>query len=159
MKQENKQSSLSTVAALLILAVFAFSVLGVLLTGAQAYKRLTGLGNQSYDSRTGCAYLASRFRQATGIAQVEAFGESDALVFYEQLGGSEYVTRIYCHEGWLMELFCAASGELGPEAGEKILPIRALQLEQQDKLVRIRMEDTYGGVSHLALHSPVEVTP
>lgn len=159
MKQENKQQSVSTVASLLILAVFALGVLGVLLTGAQAYKRLTDLGNQSYDSRTGCAYLASRFRQAAGSAKVEAFGDTDALTFYEELSGSTYVTRIYCHDGWLMELFCAVSGDLGPEAGEKILPIRTLQLEQTDALVRVRIEDTYGTVTRLTLHSPVEVAP
>ena len=159
MKQEKKQRSMSAVASLLLLAVFAISILGVLLVGARAYQRLTRQGNESYDSRTCCAYVASRFRQASGSARLEAFGDGDCLAFYEELGGNTYVTRVYSYNGWLMELFCSAAGDFAPADGEKILPIGALELTQQDGLVIATVADANGATQTLKLQSPVEVTP
>lgn len=159
MKQETKQRTVSAVTSLLVLAVFSVSILGALLAGAQAYQRLTGLGNTGYDSRTCCAYIASRFRQAAGGVAVESFGDGDCLAFYEELEGKSYVTRVYCYDGWLMELFCSATGSLEPPAGEKILPISTLELTWQNNLLQATVVDANGTGSTLQLHSPVEVTP
>jgi hypothetical protein len=141
MMNEKRQQAIPTLAALLLLVIFAVSVLGVLLAGAGVYSRLTRRDERAYDSRTGLQYVASRVRQATvpGGVQVEQFGGVDALSVREQVDGESYVTRIYCHEGWLMELFCAADAGLLPEDGERLLPARSLELELRDGLLYVRL--------------------
>lgn len=135
MKYTNNQRSMSAVAALLVLAVFAVSILGVLLGGAGIYQRLVSRTDDAYDSRTCVQYLASKVRQAPAEVTLASFGEGMALVIPQVYGEKEYLTRIYCYQGWLMELFCAADGNFAPEDGEKILPVEALALSIDDGLL------------------------
>ena len=56
---------------------------------------------------------------------VEPFGEGEALVVRD---GTGYITRVYCYDGYLMELFTAADTLLLPESGKKILEMGELSL-------------------------------
>ena len=143
MKDYKNERSVSTVAALLLFAVFAVGVLGVLLGGAQSYRRLTQRDEAAYDSRTCTQYLATKFRQApeSGTVQVVSFGEGSALLIPHTVGGEDYMTRIYCHDGWLMELYSIADGEFSPEDGEKILPASDLTITRQQDLLVIGITD------------------
>ncbi len=108
MSQRAIQHHTDALAALLVYGVFAACVLAVLLTGANAYRRLT-LRDREVDNRRTCVqYIATRVRQsdhAGGVA-VEDFG-GGALVLNAD---SDYPTWIYCRDGWLMELYCLAEG-------------------------------------------------
>ncbi len=153
MKQ--KRRSAATVAALLIFAVFALGILSALLSGAGVYRRLTERSEHAYDSRTCIQYLATRVRQAPqGQVSVGSFGEVQALYFAETIGDEEYVTRVYCYDGWLMELFCAADGSFYPDAGEKILPLEAMTVELEDGLLTLTVTEETGKVRTLYLNLP-----
>lgn len=145
MRERNNRQSISALAALLLLGVFGVSILSVLLTGAGTYRRLTQRDQLSYDSRTCAQYVAAKVRQAASAeaVAVSSFGGSDALVIREEHSGAVYLTRVYCHDGWLMELFTAAGGDLTPEDGEKILPADSLALMQTGGL--LRADITHGG--------------
>ena len=52
---------------------------------------------------------------------VEDFGGRDALVLAEEIDGETYLTRIYYHDGYIRELFCAADAEMEPGDGEQII--------------------------------------
>ena len=95
MKRTSIQHHLDGLIALLLFGVFAVCVLAVLLTGANAYRRLTERDQSAYSRRTCAQYLATRVRQADSLngISVESFGGTDALVLEET--GSEYLTRIY----------------------------------------------------------------
>ena len=125
--------------ALLLFGVFAVCLMVVLLTGADSYQRLTERDQAASDSRTCAQYLATRVRQADEdqAVAVEQFGGSDALCFRQSIVGEEYVTRIYVHDGWLMELFSPAWAELEPADGERIMSARSLEAEEQDGLLRL----------------------
>lgn len=127
MRQE-KDHSLNGLLALLLFGVFAACVLSVLLMGADAYQRLTERDRASYDRRTAAQYIATRVRQADRAGGVTAgtFGGTDALELWETAEGGTYVTRVYCYDGWLRELFTDASGDFSPEDGEKVLEADAL---------------------------------
>lgn len=129
------------VAALLVLAIFAVGILSVLLGGAGVYERLSRRDSRAYESRTAVQYLAAKVRQAEQFPRVETFGGGDALVFCQQIGGREYVTRVYCHDGWLRELFTAADGQLLPEDGEKILPMQTLSARIEGELLTAALYD------------------
>lgn len=120
--------------ALLLLLVFAVCVLSVLLTGAGTYQTLTKRDQESYDRRTAAQYLATRVHQADQLDGITAadFQGCDALELMETIGGTPYVTRIYCYDGYLRELFSAAEAQMTPADGEKVLEAQALTVEWMD---------------------------
>ena len=151
--RREKDHSLNGLLALLLFGIFAACVLSVLLMGADAYQRLTERDRESYESRTVAQYIATRVRQAdrSGGVSVGAFGGSDALELWEPIDGEAYVTRVYCHDGWLRELFAAEEDPFAPEDGEKILPALGLELRDEGELLRLELTDSDGQVIALTL--------
>ena len=153
MEQKNARS-LTTLAALLTLAVFAIAILSVLLGGAQAYRRLTQRDQAVYVSRTCAQYLTMKLRQAPGPVSLSEFGDGDAIDILHTYDGTDYVVRIYCYEGWLMELFCLADAEFEPEDGERVLPGSDLSVTEEAGLLRLAMRDGSGQKVALMLSQP-----
>lgn len=137
MKRQELNRSISGIAALLMLAVFGLGILGVLLGGARIYKDLTACGSDSYDSRTCLQYLRTKLNQSPDPSQifVEPFGEQEGLFIRQTLNGQTYVTRIYCYEGWLMELFSLDTAGFIPTDGEKIMPLEGLSFHLRENLL------------------------
>jgi len=151
MRERNaRQHHIDGLFALLVFALFAACILLVLLTGADLYRGLVARDDAAYSCRTGAGYLASRVRQAPdgGAVSVRPFGDGDALVIAEEIGGSRYETLIYCHEGWLCELFAAAEDAASPAAGERVLPARVLSLRLEEGLLTVRLEGVSEGTFH-----------
>lgn len=134
--QRGSQFHISGLAVLLVLAVFAISILSVLLTGANVYGSLTEESASHHGWRTAEHYLATRLRQS-GRVYGEDFGGVQALVIPEDIDGETYITRIYCYEGWLRELFTAETGEFSPADGEKLLEMEAFSVIIEDNLVTL----------------------
>ena len=136
MNDQKKMQSLSVVAALIVLAVFAVGVLWVLLGGIRAYTQLTQRDQAAFESRSVSQYLATKVRQISGseAVSVAPFGEGQALVIAEVVDGDMYLTRIYCYDGWLMELYSPA-GNFTLADGEKLLPLRGLELSLDGRLL------------------------
>ena len=153
MKDYRKFRSLPTIAALLVLAVFAVGILSILMGGAAAYQRLNRRDQAAFESRTCAQYLATKVRQASGpdAVYVAPFGQVDALVIRQELEGDVYLTRIYCHEGWLMELYTFEDGDFAPADGEKILPVCGLKMDMQQDLLHISVTETSGSRQQLML--------
>ena len=154
MKQGNTKRSVSGTAALILLAVFAAGILSVLLTGADVYSRLTRRNTEGYDARTSVQYVSGKVRQASSSAAITvgSFGESDCLVITEEIDGNEYETRIYCYDGWLMELFSAAGSGLEPVDGSKLLPAERFSVTEEDGLLTVTITDSEGGEDTVFLH-------
>lgn len=140
---KRSEKSISSVAALLVLAIFSIGILGVLLSGARVYKGLTEQGRNDYDSRTCLQYLSTKLSQspAPESVSVRQFGDADALFISETIEDREYVTRIYCYNGWLMELFSVDSDGFAPEDGEKIIPLDSLTITQSGSLLTLLAAD------------------
>lgn len=149
MKQKSVKHHIDGLIALLLFGVFAVCVLVVLLTGADAYRRLTQRDRAAYDRRTCVQYVATRVRQADALdgVAVEDFGGTACLTLRD--GG--YATRVYCYDGWLMELYCADGSELSPEDGERVMAARELDLSLADGLLTIAAVDGQGTRSTLLL--------
>ena len=153
MKERSRKNSISGLAALVLLGVFAAGILAVLLSGASAYQRLTERDARSYDSRTCMQYLATKVRQAPApdALRLSDFGDGDSLLISETIDGTEYQTQVYYYDGWLMELFTVTDAGLLPEDGEKILPAKNLSLRLSGDLLRIEVVDGNGTENALAL--------
>lgn len=151
MKRKNDLQSLSTLVSLGLLAVFAVLILSVLLGGAGIYRRLTRQGQHQFDSRTCIQYIATKVRQAPEGVQADTFETVDALVIPQTYGDVPYLTRVYCYDGWLMELFTPASGEFSPEDGQRLMPARELSFSIEEGLLKAQLTDESGGERTLLL--------
>ncbi len=146
MKKLRQNKSISAVAALVLFAVFAVSLLATLLAGSGVYRSITERDTLSYQNRTAASYVATRLRQVSSPQDlnVGAFGNSDALILTETVDGTEYVTKVYCCDGWLMELFSAADNSLDPEDGEKILPVEKFEISRREGMLSLSLTDSGG---------------
>jgi hypothetical protein len=151
MRENGKANALSITAALLVFVVFAAGILSVLLGGAGVYRRLTYRESHSYEHRTAAQYLATKVRQGEAVPFAGEFGGSDALVLPQTIGGEEYLTRVYCYDGWLRELFTPADGHFFPEDGEKILPLASLEIQAEQDLLTFRLRHTDGTETAISL--------
>ena len=73
------------------------------------------------------------------------------MVIPQTYGDVQYLTRVYCHDGWLMELFTASSGEFAPEDGERLMPANAMSLSLEDGLLMVQLTDETGEKKSLLL--------
>lgn len=135
-----KRSNLAGILVLLVFAVFMVSVLMVLLTGADVVKKLTQRDQQTYNHRTTVQYITTRIHQAdqAGMIGVRSSEGKDVLVLAEDIDGRRYETLVYCFDGYLREMFCAAGLDLDPEYGEKILPLESFGVTKDGDCLQIR---------------------
>lgn len=149
MRKHSAEHHMDTLAALLLFAVFAACLLTVLLTGADAYRRVTARDGVSYSRRTCIQYVATRLRQADWV-ELESFGVTRALVLGDR-EDPEHVTRVYYHEGSLMELYAEVGLDMSPEDGEEVIPCDWMRLSLEDGLLTIDLLDPQGEVTTLRL--------
>lgn len=149
MKRRKLQHQMDIMGALLLFGVYAVCVLAVLLTGAEAYRRLTQRDREAYDRRTLLQYVATRVRQADSLEGIglEDFSGTSALVLRE----GDYVTRVYCYEGYLMELYTSEEDPMGPGDGERIMAAGGLEMSLEDGLLSVTAAGTAGEESTLLL--------
>lgn len=128
---------------MLSFVVFAACIVIVLIMGARLYSRSNQRDRADYDHRTVTGYVTTRVSQSAvaGHCFVGNFHEGtprqtgDTFFFTEEIGGELYVTRLYCYDGGLYELFCPADVELDPDAGECVLPLDSLDFTITDGLL------------------------
>ena len=150
MRQRPIQHHIDSLASLLLFGVFATCILAVLLTGAEAYHRLTQRDQAAFDRRSCIQYIVAKVRQSdrAGAVRVTDFGGSDALL----LGADEpCATWLYCRDGWLTELYCYTDEPLEPGSGERLLEAKHMELELDHGLLTIRITDAEGTEDTLLL--------
>lgn len=133
-----KSMGFDTVAGLLLICVFAVCLFFALAAGAGIYKSISAVMEEQFTSRTACGYVASRLRQgdAEGAVSVGSLGEEEALIISEEIDGEAYRTYVYCHDGYIRELFCPASEELTPTDGLRVIPAESLSFSVSGGLLR-----------------------
>jgi len=153
MIRQNKRRT-DAVLVLLLFAVFAVCILSVLLTGADAYQRLSERDRLSYEQRTAAQYLTTRLRQAdrAGAVSVQTFEGCPALILTEEIDGAVYETRIYHYDGYIRELFTAADGDFLPEDGEKVIAAGGMLIYPEEPGLQIRVLTEDGQWQELRLH-------
>ena len=138
---QEKSTQLTGVLALLLFALLALCLLLGLLAGARVYQNLVEQGSRRYAARTAAMYIATRVRQSQTVA-VEDFDGCVSLTAREEQDGEVYLTRVYCYEGWLWELYCPQSADLSPGDGEKVLESETLGLSLEEGFLTVELEGT-----------------
>ena len=148
--KELRFQKLTQIMALLTFCIFAVCILLVLLSGADVYRLLAVDGQAQYARRTAAQYITTRIRQGESI-KIGEFSELDTLEFPETLNGHTYITRIYCYDGALRELFTPEDGQFLPEDGEKLFNANALSLFSEKGLLRVEITLPDGSMQTLYL--------
>lgn len=160
MKKTENRFQTEKLLPLVLFAILAGCAVLVLLTGAGVYRRLTERGQETFQNRTVPLYIATKVRQAdsAGAVSVEQQNGTDILRLQEEIGGELYVTRIYCYEGIVRELFSAESVAFDPAAGEKITEASEVRfsLEGGCLTVKVTKEDKAVTEQMLTLRSLAE---
>ena len=150
-----KESHIPAFLTLLVFAVFAVCLLMVLLSGAKVYSNLHGQGVEQYARRVTVQYLTTRVRQAQTV-RVEDFCGYSALTMEETIDGDVYLTRVYCYDSAIRELYSAQTAPVAPEDGASIAEAETLTFSLDDGLLTVMIDGT-----PLALRIPTgrEVRP
>ena len=122
----------------LAVAVFALMALLTVVLGAGVYRSVVGRAEVNHEARTAMAYVTGKLRANTGDVSLEQteVGE-DMLVLSEEIGGANYETRIYAHEGMLYEIFAAAEIDFAPDQGQPIAALEAFSAEKEENALRL----------------------
>lgn len=135
---------------LLIFGLFALCLLLTVLTGARVYRQTVEKSEISSAERTKLHYLTTKIHHSRDISP-EDFGGCQALALRETIDGEAYVTYIYCHEGWLRELFCTEGAALTPEDGEKVTPAEQMEVSVVNGLLTLQID---GETLYFQIDSP-----
>lgn len=137
---KERSTKITDLLALTVFAVFALCVLLVLLSGARVYRETVRRSEENFMRRTAAQYVTTRVYQAESV-RVEEFGGCEALVIPETVDGETYLTRVYCHDGYIRELYCAEKSALSPADGEKVLKADSLQFSVTQDLLTVQLDD------------------
>jgi len=154
---KEKTGGISQWVTFLLLCLFALCAAVAVLAGARVYRGVAQRGAAADDSRRAVRYLSTRIHQSQEPVEVGTFGENEALILRDQVDGQRYITRIYCYEGYLRELYTPEAGEFSPADGEKLFPLESLSFRESEALLRITvtLEEDYT----LIFHKTGEVLP
>lgn len=165
MRYKPIQHKLDGLFVLLLFAIFACSILMVLLGGANSYQRLADRDADSYTTRTCLQYIAAKLRHGDQVGAIKVSSFSDAnrvdadeistLYIYNRIDGEDYATRIYWYDGAVRELFASAEGEFMPEDGNLVLETAGLSFSWDSGLLKVTTLNEEG-LEHsllLGLHS------
>ena len=88
--------------------------------------------------RTVGQYITTRIHQADLYDDigVEDFCGTDAVVIKEEIDGEVYKTRLYCYDGYLMELFGMDDIMLMPEDGEIVMEVDDISFSLEDGILK-----------------------
>ena len=151
--KNNGHRKITELLALLVFGVFALCVAAVLLTGAGTYQTLIQRGSTAHSHRVAVRYLTTRFQQASAV-RVEDFCGLQALTVSEEIDGRTYLTRVYCYDGSIRELFSAESASMTPEDGETVLEAAKLAFSSDGGLLTAEITHSDGAVQRLLLALP-----
>ena len=151
MRKKAIQHHFDGLAALLLFGVFAVCVLAVLLTGADAYRRLTLRDQAAFDRRSCTQYIATKVRQAdtAGNVAVTEIGGVQALVMDAD---QEYVTYLYSYDGWLWELYTWCGEPPVPGDGQQLLEVERVDWSLEEPLLRVEITAPNGAEDTLLLN-------
>lgn len=154
-------SHMESLTVLLLCGLFLFFAAGAALVGSGVYRHTARQARQTSALRTASAYLSQQARQCRetgGFADVGALEGQPALL----LRDGEYVTYLYCHEGYLRELLTEWGTQLPPSAGTALYPLDSLALQRlDDNLLEASLQgpDVSARVRLRCANTPGEVGP
>ena len=139
--------------ALLVFGLFALCMAVVLLRGANTYQTLIRRADMAHSHRVAVRYFTTRLHQAPS-AWVEDFCGLQALCIREETDGKTYITRVYCYDHTIRELYSAENARVSPEDGEVVLEAERLAFVRDDGLLTVEITHPDGQSQRMLLAWP-----
>lgn len=160
MKTKTNKINISSVAPVVLFAFFAICVMTVLLLGTKLYQTQIQRDMIGYNQRTVSQYISTRIHQSDKYDSyfVADFNdkipqsEGNAFFFTETINGAQYYTCIYCHDGYLYELFASMEDPLDVDAGERILQVKSVTFINDEKNITINIVHTNESTQTLVIN-------
>lgn len=134
-------SSIDTMAVLLLYLLFSMLVIFTFVAGIKAYHSVRNRNNNNYALRTTLQYIANKAKayQSKGAISVGELNGNKALVIKEEIDGRIFNTYIYENEGKLYELFIEDNTQVDLTWGIEINQINAFEpVDLSDGLIMIK---------------------
>jgi len=131
------------VSMLALLCIFIIGSLVLMNVGVHVYKNIVENNAENFRLRASLSYMATKVRQYDTADTISVQEENGVpmLVFQEDLDGTKYLTRIYCYEGNMMELFQEEGLEHDLNDGFEIMELDDLYIEQQGNQILLTAID------------------
>ena len=146
--------TVDTIFVLVLFAVFAITVLFVLMSGAGVYKNTQMVMQERFEERTCLSYITAKvnhYDQENSV-YVTDFNGIKTLALDEEVAGDIFTTYNYCYDGYVKELMFKKGTELNPEDGQNIIEVKSLDFESEGKLITVKCEGTKGSSASVSLH-------
>lgn len=138
--------------AIVMLVVFFVVMMGCLTAGVSIYRSVAGIHAETdaLHMETGLLENIVRMNDAADSVQMTAGPEGDALVLVEELDSGTYETRVYLHDGAIVQEYAVAGRPLNPDNAIKIVDSTTFEFSFEDGLLSMLTDD---GVFREALRS------
>ncbi|MCR5388399.1 MAG: DUF4860 domain-containing protein [Lachnospiraceae bacterium] len=146
-KKQIRENSIPGVFVLIAFGVFVAAILLVLMYGVKIYRECVERDSDSFETRTVSQYLVTKVRHAdeNGAISVGSFSDDykdiDTLFIKETFDGEEYVTRVYCRDGYIMELFAEEAEEVDPDEGNEVIECKSLSFSKDKNMISATIVD------------------
>ncbi|MGM9521428.1 MAG: DUF4860 domain-containing protein [Oscillospiraceae bacterium] len=139
---------LGGIAGLFLVTIFAACMLLSLAAGAGIYQDISEVMERQYSERTASSYLVTRVRQfnSLGMITVGELEGCQALILRESGYDGDYLTYIYCWNGYLRELYCPEGESLSVTDGETVIAASSVSFLIDGGVMRIECT-TDGGTA------------
>jgi len=131
---------IETVFVLVIFCIFAGSVMLVVMLSGGAYANINEIANESREERILLSYIRTKIRNTdtAGAVSVGEFHGLNALFLEENIGGRDFITKIYLYNGAVHELFFECGETFLPEDGAVIIRTDYLRFsEAENGLIQV----------------------
>lgn len=138
----NRSRLLEIMPNLLLFFLFVCCMFLVLFGGTKIYKSVSAVMEEQFSVNTCTSYITAKIRhydKEDGVS-IGKIGDIEAILLRETIRDEEYVTYLYCFEGYLMELFCMENMEVAPVDGQNVMPLDDLQCNKENGLLSFSCE-------------------
>ncbi|WP_255467152.1 DUF4860 domain-containing protein [Raoultibacter phocaeensis] len=136
----------------LLLALFVVTLLMAIMVGTGVYRSLYEIRSDANETRLGLNLIANSVRanDAVDAVAVGAAPEGRSLVLMERLESGTYETRIYLHEGMIVEEYALADAAYTPDKATKIVASDTFDFAYENSLLTVMTDQ---GSIDIALRS------
>ncbi len=149
--QKSKGQTMNVLFTMLLFLVFVLCALFTVLIGGKVYENISSRMEDNYAGSVSLNYIANKVRQGdeAGRISVRQIDGTDVLELGQEIYGEEFVTWIYCQDGYICELFTDTQSGLGLADGLKIIECDGLDLAMDNNVISV--ETTGEGGSRLLM--------
>lgn len=146
--------TVDTIFVLVLFAVFAITVLFVLMSGAGVYKNTQLVMQERYEERTCLSYISSKINNNDDSGKIRVIdnGDMSVLAIDESVAGESFTTYIYCYDGYMKELLVQSDLEFNAEMGTNIAALQYINFTKDGNLINIKCIGEEGTVSTVSLN-------